>query len=109
MVENASLIDLTRQATVAEDADLTALFRTLEQLPPGRVYSGQQRGSVLPNWSDDYYVGNLGVGDLLHLEGLDMVGMVYHGFSLNSDVSINFDEQRSGSLQPLQRTVRGGP
>lgn len=94
LVENASLIDLTRQATVAEDADLTALFRTLEQLPPGRVYSGQQRGSVLPNWSDDYYVGNLGVDDLLHLEGLDMVGMVYHGFSLNSDVSINFDEQR---------------
>ena len=45
LVENASLIDLTRQATVAEDADLTALFRTLEQLPPGRVYSGQQRGS----------------------------------------------------------------
>ena len=74
LVENASLIDLTRQATVAEDADLTALFRTLEQLPPGRVYSGQQRGSVLPNWSDDYYVGNLGVDDLLHLEGLDMVG-----------------------------------
>ena len=94
LVENASLIDLTRQATVAEDADLTALFRTLEQLPPGRVYSGQQRGSVLPNSSDDSYVGNLGVDDLLHLEGLDMVGMVYHGFSLNSDVSINFDEQR---------------
>lgn len=79
---------------IAEDADLTALFARLNQLPPGRVYSGQQRGSVLPNWSDDYHVGNLGVDDLLHLEGLDMVGMVYPTFPLNSDVSINFDERR---------------
>ena len=94
LAENASAIDVTEQAVIAEDADLTALFARLNQLPPGRVYSGQQRGSVLPNWSDDYHVGNLGVDDLLHLEGLDMAGMVYHTYSLNSDVSINFDERR---------------
>ena len=94
LAQNASSINEGRQALVSENADLTALFQRLKQLPPGRVYAGQERGFVLDHWSDDYRVGDLRVYRLLHAEGLDMVGKVYHSYSLNSDVLINFDEQR---------------
>ena len=94
LAENAFAINQSQRAVNDEDNDLTALFETLEQLPPGRVYAGQQRGSVLENWSSEYRIGSLGVDDLLHAKGLDMVGKVYHSYSLNSDVLINFDEQR---------------
>ena len=46
LAENAAAIDVTQEAAPAEDADLTGLFATLNRLPSGRVYSGQQRGSV---------------------------------------------------------------
>ena len=92
--QNANSINEGRQALIAEGDDLTALFETLNQLPPGRVYAGQERGFVLDHWSDDYRVGDLRVVSLLLAEGLDMVGKVYSSYSLNSDVLINFDEQR---------------
>ena len=94
MAQNAVSIDEGRQALNAEDEDLAALYEKLKQLPPGRVYAGHQRGFVLDHWSDRYRVGNLKVNHLLHAEGLDMVGKVYHSYSLNSDILINFDEQR---------------
>ena len=93
LAQNAFLIK-EAQALVAEDDDLTALIEKLKQLPPGRVYAGQERGRVLDHWSDQYRIGFLKVYHLLHAEGLDMVGKVYHSYSLNSDVLINFDEQR---------------
>ena len=49
LAENAAEIDLTQRAVINEDNDLTALFAKLKPLPPGRVYSGQQRGSLLAN------------------------------------------------------------
>jgi hypothetical protein len=94
LAENAIAIQAGRGALMVEDDDLTALYEKLGQLPPGRVYSGQQRGFVLDHWSDDYRVGELKVYYLLQAEGLDMVAKVYHSYSLNSDVLINFDEER---------------
>ena len=94
LAQNAVSIDEGRQALNAEDEDLAALYEKLKQLPPGRVYAGHQRGFVLDHWSDNYRIGNLKVDHLLHAEGLDMVGKVYHSYSLNSDILINFDEQR---------------
>jgi len=92
LAENASSIK-EGQALVAEDDDLTALFEKLKQLPPGRVWAGHQRRG-LDHWSDRYRVGFIKVYYLLHAAGLDMVGKVYHSYSLNSDVLIDFDEQR---------------
>jgi len=92
--ENAFWIE-EGQVQVAKDDDLTALVEKLEQLPPGRVYAGHHSRS-LDHWSDQYRVGHLKVYYLLHAESLDMVGKGYHSFSLNSDVLINFDEQRWG-------------
>jgi hypothetical protein len=94
LAENALSIDKGRQALIAEDEDLAALYARLNQLPPGRVYAGHARGFVLDHWSDHYLVGGIKVYHLLHGQGLDMVGKVYHSYSLNSDVLINFDEQR---------------
>ncbi|MCI0780356.1 MAG: YfhO family protein [Chloroflexi bacterium] len=91
LAQNAALIKES-QALVAEDDDLTALFEQLKQLPPGRVWSGHERS--FDHWSDRYLVGPVKVRDLLQAEGLDMVGKVYHSYSLNSDVLIDFDEQR---------------
>ena len=50
---------------------------------------------MLDHWSDHYLVGDITVYHLLHGQGLNMVGKVYHSYSLNSDVLINFDERRS--------------
>ena len=49
---------------------------------------------MIDHWSDHYLVGDIKVYHLLHGQSLDMVGKVYHSYSLNSDVLINFDEQR---------------
>jgi len=93
LAQNTSSINEGRQALTTDD-DLTALFDKLKQLPPGRTYAGKQRGYVLDNWSDDYRVGNLRVDNLLQAAGIDMLEKLYHSYSLNSDVLINFDEQR---------------
>ncbi|MBQ10613.1 MAG: hypothetical protein CMJ45_03585 [Planctomyces sp.] len=92
--QNATSIDKGRRALTAEDKDLSALYQRLEELPPGRVYAGHARGFVLDHWSDHYLVGDIKTYHLLHGQSLDMVGKVYHSYSLNSDVLINFDEQR---------------
>ena len=94
LAQNALSIDKGRQALTPEDKDLSALYRRLKELPPGRVYAGHARGFVLDHWSDHYLVGDIKVYHLLHGQSLDMVGKVYHIYSLNSDVLINFDEQR---------------
>jgi len=93
LAQNALLIKEGR-VLVAEDDDLTALFEKLKQLPPGRVWAGP-RYRDLDHWSNQYRVGFLRVYALLHSEGgLNMVGSVYHTYSLNSDVLVDFDEQR---------------
>jgi len=92
LVVNTFVIKESR-ALVAKDEDLAALVEKLKQLPPGRVWAGH-RYPVLDHWSDQYRVGFINVNQLLQAEGLDMVEKVYHTYSLNSDVLINFDEQR---------------
>jgi len=74
--------------------EFSALLEKLKQLPPGRVYAGQKFPSSRRHWSDNYYVGYSRPYALLQAEGLDMMGHVYHSYSLNSDVLINFDEER---------------
>ena len=90
---NARWISESQQSLALEARELDALFEKLKQLPPGRVYAGQQF-SGRGHWSDQYGVGTTPIYALLHAEGLDMVGAFYHSYSLNSDVQVNFDEQR---------------
>ena len=84
----------SRQGLAEEAEEFSALLEKLKQLPPGRVYAGQKLPSSRRHWSDNYYVGYLRPYALLQAEGLDMMGHVYHSYSLNSDLLIDFDERR---------------
>jgi len=92
LAENASLIK-EGQDLVAEDNDLPTLIEALKQLPPGRVWAGHARRGF-DHWSNDYGIGFLKIDHLLNAAGLDMVEPVFHGYSLNSDVLKEFDEER---------------
>jgi hypothetical protein len=74
-------------AGAVEEQNLQALFADLRSLPPGRVYAG-----LGANWGKDYRIGSVPMYGRLQLEGLDMVGYMYHALSLNSDVEVWFDE-----------------
>jgi hypothetical protein len=86
-----------RESQLGLDVDaqnLHALSEKLRQLPPGRVYAGQKLPRGRRHWSDDYRVGRIRSYALLQTEGLDMANSIYHPYSLNSDVLIDFDEWR---------------
>ncbi len=87
--ENTRLMGESRNAFAAEEAEITALMTTLQQLPPGRVYAGRAG-----NWGKEYKVGAVPVYALLNEAGLDMVGYLYHALSLNADIQVLFDENR---------------
>ena len=92
---NALGLRESRQGLGVDAQDLSALLEKLKQLPPGRVYAGQKMpGGRRQNWGYDYYVGHMRLYALLQTRGLDMVNSVYHPYSLNSDVLIDFDERR---------------
>ncbi|HAJ01001.1 MAG TPA: hypothetical protein DCL97_10040 [Dehalococcoidia bacterium] len=84
----------SRQGLAEEAEEFSALLEKLKQLPPGRVYAGQKLPSSRRHWSDNYYVSYLRPYALLQADGLDMMGHVYHSYSLNSDLLIDFDERR---------------
>jgi len=86
--ENGLGLRQSQQALVAEDQELSGLFETLKQLPPGRVWAGQE------GWGDNYRVAYQPINLLLHSEGLDMMGDLYHRFSLTGDIVKTFDETR---------------
>jgi hypothetical protein len=87
---NDDLIAYNQDARAADDANLQALFRTLHEQPPGRVYAG------LPGrWGKDYKVGSVPVSHLLANEGFDMIGYFYYPFSLNADMISNLDEGKA--------------
>jgi hypothetical protein len=87
--ENARWMAESRAAVAAEEQDIAALFETLRQAPPGRVYAG--RGT---NWGADYRVGAIPLYALLNNDGLDIVGYLYHALSLNADIQVLLDESR---------------
>jgi hypothetical protein len=91
---NALGLRESQQSLDAEAQDLSALVEKLKQLPPGRVYAGQKLPGGRRHWSDDYKVGRVRTYALLQTEGLDMANSIYHPYSLNSDVLIDFDERR---------------
>jgi hypothetical protein len=89
LTENASYLTVNQQALAEEERELSALFGTLKQLPSGRIYAG------LPeNWGSQYVVGRIPMYFLLHQEGLNMTGWLYHRFSLTSEFERIFDETR---------------
>ena len=90
--QNALWMRESQQGLGVEAQDLNALLDKLNQLPIGRIYTGHQY--TFSHWSDKYFVGYIHVYDLLHAEGLPLMGSVYHRFSLNSDVQAHFDETR---------------
>ncbi|SVC00550.1 uncharacterized protein METZ01_LOCUS253404, partial [marine metagenome] len=82
---NSTVIQETREALAAEDQELSSLFNKMKELPPGRVYAGDQ--------SDDRYkVGYSKFFALAYGQGLDIIGGTFHRFSLPSDFVPNFSE-----------------
>ncbi len=86
--QNALGLRQSQQSLAAEDRALSGLFEKLDQLSPGRVFAGEKR------WGEEYRVGYTALSFLLHGEGLDMMGDIYHRFSLTGDVMRLFDETR---------------
>jgi 6-pyruvoyl-tetrahydropterin synthase related domain len=88
--DNARWMRESRDANAVEQGDVNALLDTLRALPPGRVYAG-----LAATWGKDYRVGAVPVYALLQRAGLDMLGYLYHGLSLNADIQVLFDERRA--------------
>ena len=88
LLQNALGLRESQQSLAAEDRALSGLFEKLDQLSPGRVFAGEKR------WGEEYRVGYTALSFLLHGEGLDMMGDIYHRFSLTGDVMRLFDETR---------------
>jgi hypothetical protein len=87
-------LERNQQALAAQNQDLNSLVDRLKKLPPGRVYAGQIH-SVITHWGERYRVGDsVSVFHLLLAENLDMMGVVYHRYSLNSDLEMIFDENQ---------------
>ena len=87
-LEDSGLFVKEHQRIGADAQNFSALLERLKQLPPGRVYAGLQ------TTADKYRVRNVHPYDLLHAEGLDMMGTYYQRFTLNSNVLSDFNEQR---------------
>ena len=87
-LEDSGLFVKEHQRIGADAQNFSALLERLKQLPPGRVYAGLQ------TTADKYRVRNVHPYDLLHAEGLDMMGTYYQRFTLNSKVLSDFNEQR---------------
>ena len=87
-LEDSGLYVREHQRIGADAQNFSALLERLKQLPPGRVYAGLQ------TTADKYRVRNVHPYDLLHAEGLDMMGTFYHRYSLNSEVLTDFNERR---------------
>mgnify|MGYP001156979101 FL=1 len=91
--ENNFVIEETQEKLAAEGAELSALVARLDQLPPGRVYAGPA-GGPQERWGLDYRVGFSVVFSILYAEGMDMMGAIYHQYSLPSDVLRSFNETK---------------
>ena len=92
--ENSFIIDESQASLVEEDEELNDLYRTLKELPPGRVYAGPVGQVDQERWGLDYRVGFVEVFTLLYAEGLDMMGDIYHHYSLPSDAVRAFDDSK---------------
>lgn len=90
--ENAFVVGENQEGMAAEDRELTALFERVRELPPGRVYAGPLGRTGQGRWGIEYRVGFVAVNALLYAEGLDMMGDLYHRYSLPSDIVRNFDD-----------------
>ena len=91
--ENTFLIEEIEDSLAAEEEDLDALFQSLKQLPPGRVYAGPTGGDQ-GNWGLDYKVGFIEVFSLLSAAGIDTMGTIYHTYPLQSGLLREFDESK---------------
>jgi hypothetical protein len=86
---NDTLMQFSRNANAIEERDVSALISRLQVSPPGRVYAG-----LAGTWGRDYKVGYVPMYSILSAAGLDMLGYLYHPWSLNGDIQVLFDERR---------------
>ena len=92
--QDAAALEECRGLEQVEEQDVTALFYELKQLPPGRVYAGRAHWSE-ERWGNYYATGCTRMQSLAYTEGLDVMGSLYHTYSLVSDLLNDFDETRS--------------
>ncbi|GIT44639.1 MAG: hypothetical protein Ct9H300mP11_25750 [Chloroflexota bacterium] len=79
LAENAAKIEQSQEALEAERHEWNDLLRTLNELPPGRIFAGAAGGG---HWGDLYRVGSTQVYHLLSAEGLDVMSYSLHTYSL---------------------------
>lgn len=89
LAQNALWRSENQAALRTESMAIGRLLDTLDSYPPGRVYVGQGN-----NWGNEYTVGAVPMYSLLSLAGLDMLGYNYHALSLNTEITVLFDETR---------------
>ena len=82
-----------RENLAAQRAEAEALERTLAEVKslPGRTFAG-----LAGDWGRDFRVGSAPVFALLATHNEPAIGMLYHAMALTADVTVRFNEWRSG-------------
>jgi len=89
---NAATKQENQAGLKAEQADMDNLIKTLQALPPGRVYAGLSTASGEERWGAQYTIGSVPVALILGAAGLDIFSSTLHRYSLISNALEPFDE-----------------
>ncbi len=89
LAHNRTLLTGMRDAYAAEQQDVDALVRTIQNGQPGRVYAG-----LAGTWGAKYRIGEMPLYGLFTQNGHDTLAMLYHVWSLPGDVDVLLDENR---------------
>ena len=92
MSANAAAKQENQAGLKAEQADMDNVIKTLQALPPGRVYAGLSPISGEERWGFQYKIGPVPVALILGAAGLDIFSSTLHRYSLISNALEPFDE-----------------
>ncbi|MDE0822006.1 MAG: YfhO family protein [Opitutales bacterium] len=90
--DNAAAKQENQAGLKAEQADMDNVIKTLQALPPGRIYAGLSTKSGEERWGFQYKIGPVPVAFILGAAGLDIFSSTLHGYSLVSHALEPFDE-----------------
>jgi len=90
--DNAAAKQDNQAGLKAEQADMDNVIKTLQALPPGRVYAGLSTESGEERWGYRYKIGAVPVMLILGAAGFDTFSSALHRYSLISNSMQPFDE-----------------